>query len=171
MSSVARGTARSSILWSDSRVSWPDYRTRFAQAFQVNPDAINAAAVGARGQDGIARYQSEPRNSSPKRPIWGQENVRNFRRSRCQAPIVGHFVVIQRVDNIDVSRRFAALVAQAVPDAGRHDDHHGSNGSNSHDFSSAFSSGAVSTIPERELDVAADGDKMIDLLGVSMPNA
>src|SRR3954465_206671 len=109
------------------------------------------------------------RNSSPKRAIGhGSKNVRNFHGAGRQSPIVRPRMIVQEIDDVDVSGGFPALVAQAVPDAGRHDDHHGANSPHAHDVSRAFGRRCVAAVPQCHLDVAAYADKMIDLLGRRM---
>lgn len=96
---------------------------RLVETLDINPDAIDAGGVCALGQAGIGGDQGKAKFVA-KRPIGScrSKDARNLRGASRQAPIVRVFIVV--LNNVDIPCGGPALVTQAVPDLGRHDDHH-----------------------------------------------
>src|SRR5947207_6495542 len=87
----------------------------------------------------------------------------------CEAPIVRTGVLVELVDHVNVSSRFAAFVAQPMPHTARHDYHYRSEYPKAHDPSRAARRRIITPIPKRQLDVTTDANEMVGLLGMRVP--
>src|SRR5579859_6059771 len=110
----------------------------FAEPLDIDSDAIDAGRIAALCQAWISGDQSEAKVVAKAGHWNGLENVRNPARTGAYSEIVRLLVIVDPIDEIDVARGSAALVAQSMPDPRRHDHQHGPHCADTDDFGCAL---------------------------------
>src|SRR5579859_2679556 len=110
----------------------------FAEPLDIDSDAIDAGRIAEMCQAWISGDQSEAKVVAEAAHSNGLENVGNLARSGAYSEIVRLLIIVGPIDEIDVARGSAALVAQCMPDPRRHDHQHRPHGADAHDFGCTF---------------------------------